>query len=242
MAFWGKLVTAVRGAVNEAGQAAADSQAFRILDQEIRDAEAELAKAKQNLASVMGEKMGVERRVRSLQEKIAQHEGYAMQAINQGEEGLAMEIANKIAELTQELEAQNAIMQGFTDSVNQLKQAIRQTERNIKTMQREVNMVKATESVQRANAAVAEQFSGVDSAATSASETLARIKAKQQERADRMAAARELNFEEAGGDLQAKLQAAGIAGTDNPSAQDILARLKQRSPVVAIAHQPSSGG
>ncbi len=240
MGFWGKLVTAARGAVNEAGQAAADSQAFRILDQEIRDAEDELAKAKQNLASVMGEKMGVERRVRSLQEKIAQHEAYAVQAINKGEEALAMEIANKIAELTQELEAQNAIMQGFTDSINQLKHAIRQTERNIKTMQREVNMVKATESVQRANAAVAEQFSGADSAAQSASETLARIKAKQQERSDRMAAARELSFEEAGGDLQAKLQAAGIAGTSSPSAQDILARLKQRSPAVAIPHQIAS--
>lgn len=231
MAFWSKLVTAVRGAVNEAGEAAVDNQALRILDQEIRDAEAELSKAKENLAAVMAEKIGVERRVHALREKIAQHEGYAIQALNKGEEALATELATKIAEHEEELTAQTAVMGGFTDNIHQLKQSIRQTERNIKAMKREVNVVRATESVQKANDAVTSSYSGADSAVRSASDTLARIKARQQQRADRSAAARALQHEESGGDLQAKLAAAGITSGGHAAAGDILARLKQRSQV-----------
>ncbi|MBK1648574.1 PspA/IM30 family protein [Rhabdochromatium marinum] len=228
MAFWSKLVTAVRGAVNEAGEAAVDSQAFRILDQEIRDAEEALGLAKQDLAAVMAEHMGVERRVQALQESITQHEGYAMQALDKGEDLLAGEIAGKIAEFEQELAAQSAIMDGFTENIRQLKHSIRQTERNIKAMRREVHMIKATEAVQNANDAITTRHAGATSAATSASETLARIKSRQQQRADRAAAARTLHQEEQGADLHAKLQAAGITPSGTSSAHDILARLKQR--------------
>ena len=41
-----KLWTALRGAANEAGEAAVDANATRILDQEIRDADAELRDAR----------------------------------------------------------------------------------------------------------------------------------------------------------------------------------------------------
>jgi hypothetical protein len=39
-ALWRRLVTAVRGGVSELGEAIADSQALRILDEEIRDNDA----------------------------------------------------------------------------------------------------------------------------------------------------------------------------------------------------------
>ncbi len=45
MSVWGKLFSAVRGGINEAAESAADTQALRILDQEIRDADNALRKA-----------------------------------------------------------------------------------------------------------------------------------------------------------------------------------------------------
>ncbi|RMS55096.1 hypothetical protein ALP66_05573, partial [Pseudomonas amygdali pv. photiniae] len=44
--IWKKLVTAVRGGASEVGESIADANAIRILDQEIRDADNALVKAR----------------------------------------------------------------------------------------------------------------------------------------------------------------------------------------------------
>ena len=45
MSVWKKLITAVKGGANEAAQSVVDSQAIRILEQEIREAKEELRKS-----------------------------------------------------------------------------------------------------------------------------------------------------------------------------------------------------
>ena len=50
-----KLLTAMRGSVNELGEAVVDTQGNRILEQELRDSEQELKQAKQELAGLMAE-------------------------------------------------------------------------------------------------------------------------------------------------------------------------------------------
>ena len=45
MSVWRKLVTAVKGGATEAAQTVVDSQAIRILEQEIREAKDELRKS-----------------------------------------------------------------------------------------------------------------------------------------------------------------------------------------------------
>ncbi|MGL5553451.1 MAG: PspA/IM30 family protein, partial [Plesiomonas shigelloides] len=52
MSIWKKLFTAVKGGVNEAAETIADSQALRILDQEIREAKEELRQSDSALASI----------------------------------------------------------------------------------------------------------------------------------------------------------------------------------------------
>ncbi len=225
--IWKKLVTAMRGAATEAGEAVVDNQALRILDQEMRDARTQLDKARESLTGVMAEQMSVKRKVNQLRRSIEEHEGYAARALDKGDEALALEIAGKIAEFSGELEANEQLLQGYTGNVAQLKQTISETERNIKAMQREVSVVKSTEAVQKANAAVAAKFSGSDSAMRSATASLERIKAKQQTRSDRMKAAMELQRESSGEDLQARLKAAGIVG-GNASANAILEKLKAK--------------
>jgi len=227
MSIWNKIITAVRGAATEAGEAVVDSQALRILDQEMRDAKTALSEAKNNLTTVMAEKMGIERKVKDLQGMVSEHENYVAQALNTSDEALALEIAEKIAEFTTDLESQQELLSSYTANVNQLKQTIKETERNITAMQREVSVVKSTAAVQKANDAVAAQFSGSNSSMRSATDSLQRIKDRQQKKTDKRKAAMELDNASSGSELQEKLKAAGIV-KGNTSANAILERLKNK--------------
>ncbi|VAW65338.1 PspA/IM30 family protein, partial [hydrothermal vent metagenome] len=81
MSIFKKLFTAVRGGATEVGEAIIDTQAIRILEQELRDSKTALNEAKTNLTAIMAEKMGIDRKVKDLGGKITEHEGYAMQAL-----------------------------------------------------------------------------------------------------------------------------------------------------------------
>ena len=89
MGLFTKLFTALRGAGTEVGEAIVDSQAMRIMDQEMRDARGHLDEAKENLAKVMAEQIGVEREVNRLKKQVAEYEGYVQQALDKGDENLA---------------------------------------------------------------------------------------------------------------------------------------------------------
>ena len=227
MGIFDKLFTAIRGAVNEAGEAAIDTQALRILDQEMRDSRKHIDEAKENLAKVMAEQMGVERNVKSLRKSIKEYEDYAIQALDKGEDTLALELSEKIADLENQLEAEQSVLDSYNANINDLKQIIRNTERNIKAMEREINVVKTTESVQKASSAAATKFSGSNSALRSATESLERIKKKQQQRTDQMKAAMQLQRNETGDDLQARLKSAGIV-KGNASSNAVLERLRAK--------------
>lgn len=224
-----KLLTALRGAATETGEAIVDSQAIRILEQEIRDAKEHLNTAKESLTEVIAEQMAVQRKVNDLQASIREHEQYAKQALEKNDETLVLEIAGKIADLTNEREAQTAVLDSFNNNITTLKQSIAATERNIQSMDRELTLVKTTDSVHKANEAVAARFSGSRSALRSATESLERIKAKQQKKVDQMQAALEIQREENGDKLQLKLQEAGII-TQKASAASVLEQLKAKLP------------
>ncbi len=165
MTVWSKLLSALRGGANEVGEAIVDSQALRILDQEIRDADVELRKSREALASIM-----------------ARH---------------------RLAQVSQ-------------------------AEGNIRQLKQQVDTVKATESVQKAQMAVAQRYGNSKSKLQTAVDSLERIKQRQAERAATMDAAAELASAAAPDDaLDAKLRAAGIKASGN-SVDGVLARLKEK--------------
>lgn len=227
MAILAKLFTAMRGAATEAGEAVVDNQALRILDQEMRDADKELNEAKSQLTEVMAQRRGVEREVERLKSAVAEHEDYAAKALDKGDETLATEVAGRIAHFEEELQLQEQALAQYESGVNQLKRSIKATERNIAAMKRQVSMVKATERVQKASAAASARFSGSSTAMSSATDSLERIKKRQQQRTDRMEAASQLATETEGADLDKRLREAGIVKT-GPSGSDVLARIKAK--------------
>ena len=227
MAILAKMFTALKGGATETGQAIVDHQALRILDQEMRDADKELNAAKFQLTEVMAQRRSVEREVARLKSAIAEHEDYAAKALDKGDEALATEVAERIAQYDDELKLQEQAHAQYDAGVNQLKRSIKATERNIAAMKRQVSMVKATERVQKASVAANARFSGTATSMSSATGSLERIKKRQQERADRMEAAAQLANETEGGDLERRLKDAGIV-SDGGGASDVLARIKAK--------------
>ncbi len=227
MSIWAKIATAVRGGASEAGEAIVDHQALRILDQEIRDADNDLIKSKEALTGIIAKRKLADKKVESLKASMEEYEGYAIQALDKGDEGLAGEIAEKIAGLETELLGEEGVAKSYADSEAQLRRAVAQTEGNLKRLKQQVDTVKATEKVQRAQAAVAARHSGANSSMRSAVDSLERLKTRQTERAAQFEAASELAESTEEVSLQDKLKSAGIVD-GGAKGGDVLARLKAK--------------
>ena len=224
MSVWGKLFTAVRGGVNDAAEAAADSQALRILDQEIRDAENSLRKARSDLAGIMAGAKRLEKRVAELNDKSERDVASARAAMEAGREDLARGLAQRIADTRNEAARDEADLERLQAQQQTMMRTVQETQARIDTMKREVESVKATASMQKAQSAIASSQSGVNSKLGNAMDSLERIKRKQEETAMRIEAGDELAAIDGGSDLDRQLLEAGI-GRSSGSADDILAEI-----------------
>lgn len=220
-------MTAVRGGATEVGEAIVDANSTRIFEQEIRDAENHLTKAKRDLTGVMAQQMAASREVDRIKREITEHEGYAVQALEKDDETLALAVAEKISALESELSAQQQALDSFQGNANRLKELVKKSERQVQEYKRQLSMVKTTESVQKATSAITDNFSSSNSKLLNAKDSLERIKAKQQKFDDQLKAAEVLESENSDNSLEAKLKAAGISGNEN-SANSVLERLKAK--------------
>lgn len=228
MSLLKKIVTALRGGASEVGEAIVDSQALRILDQEIRDADNNLIDARNQLVKIMAKHKTAQQRITEFDKTIGDWEQKAIAALDKGEEGLAHECAARIADLTNQRDSEQALADQFGASVATLTATVSKTEAQIKGLKQQVDLVKARESVQRAQVSAASATGGANGSLETAVGSLDRIKKRQSERAAELEAAAELAGKADGSDLEARLKAAGI-GASNSGADDVLERLKAKA-------------
>jgi phage shock protein A len=237
MSILAKILTLFRGTANEAGQAVVDRNAIRILDQELRDSTSELAKSKQELTKVMAQRQLAANRGSALLDKRREYEGYVQGALAKGDEGLAREVAGKLAEVERDLQAEADNVQALDASIGSLKDAIRSTETQLTRLKQQIDTVKATEAVQRAQSAVSARHSGANSKIGTALDSLERIKQRQEEQGARFEAAKQLEQETGDGDLKSRLAQAGLVH-DPSNVDGILERF--RKPQEAVLLEDSS--
>ncbi|TRX53891.1 PspA/IM30 family protein [Thalassomonas sp. M1454] len=227
MSIFKKIMTAIRGGATEIGEGIVDANSTRIFEQEIRDAEHHLTKAKRDLTAVMAQQMSANREVDRLKRDIAEHEGYVAQALEKNNEALALQVAEKVASLESELSTQQQALDSFSANADRLKELVKKGERQVAEFKRQLSMVKTTDSVQKATSAITDNFSSSSSKLLSAKDSLERIKAKQQKFDDQLKAAEVLESESSDSSLEAQLKAAGIGQQDN-SANSVLERIKAK--------------
>jgi len=224
MSVWGKLFTAMRGGANEAAESVVDSQAMRILDQELRDADNALRQARSDLAGMMATAKRIEKRIEDNRAKEDRDIQNARSAMNAGREDLARGLAERVATVRAELQRDEADHANMQQQQQAMLRTIKETEHRIAAMKREVESVKATDSLQRAQKAIASSHAGVNSRLGSAVGSLERIREKQAQLGARLEAGQEMAAIESGADLDRQLLEAGIGGRTS-NADDILAEI-----------------
>ena len=225
MSVWKKLVTAVKGGANEAAEAIADSQAIRILEQEMREARDELRRSDNALTQIMAKRKLSEQKTTTIQQSIAEYESHALAAHEKGDQQLALDCAEKVVELRGQLDSEQQYLDQFAQSEATLRNNISQAKSNVRRMEQQIDMVKATESVQKAQVAVSSSHIGANSKMKTAAESLGRIQEKQKQRQAELEAASELATDDSGEALDQRLRQAGITGSGKSSAADELERL-----------------
>ncbi|MBX8567777.1 PspA/IM30 family protein [Pseudomonas cichorii] len=226
--IWKKLVTAVRGGASEVGESIVDANAIRILDQEIRDADSALVKARDGLITIKAKHKLSAQRLEEHATSIANWENRALQALNKGEESLAVECAAKVAEIEALRDQEQELADQFNKQINLLQDQVLKAESRIKGLKQQVEMAKARETVQKARVATASATGGASGSVENAVSSLARLKQRQDEQDAKLEAAEEMASQSSGSDLERRLQDAGI-GAKNGGAEDVLARLKVRN-------------
>ena len=137
MNIWAQMMTALRGGVNEVGEAIVDSQALRILDQEVRDTNEGLKQSKGELAAIMASQKLSEEKCTSLVTVIAEHESYVIKALEKNNEPLALEVAEKVANLESQLDGEKQSCTSFESNVLQLRSVITFTALSLKRLKPE---------------------------------------------------------------------------------------------------------
>ena len=227
MNIWSKMITALRGGVNEAGEAVIDAQALRILDQEIRDASEELNKSRDGLASIIAQQKLAEENVNTLKADIKKNEGFILTALEKKDNELAEEVAIRVANYENKLESETDAAKRFKAQADTFRKSINTAEMQIKQLKQQTETVKATEAVQRAQKVVAQRHNGSNSKLRTALDSLDRIKENQKLTDAKMSAAQEMAQESGGTSLDQKLEKAGITGATK--AQDVLDRIKAKA-------------
>lgn len=227
MSVWKKLVTAVKGGATEAAQAVADGQAIRILEQEIREAKEELRKSDHARTQILAKCKLSQQKVDSFNQSITEYEAHARKAVDTDRQ-LALDCAQKVSELREQQQSEQAYLDQFRSSEKQLAANIAQAKANLRRLEQQVDMVKATETVQKAQVSVSSRHMGANSKMKTATESLARIQERQKLKNAELEAAEELAQSESTDDLESRLASAGIKGGQS-SADDELSRILGKS-------------
>jgi len=226
MGILSQLFTAIKGHATEAGEAIVDANSLTILDQELRDADAEIRKSKDNLTSVMAKRRMTSDRSNEKKAKVKEYEGYIQAALAKSDEALATEVATKLSGLEGEIATDDGLVAEYDTSIDSLRKSISEADDRIKRMKVKVDVVKAREHVIKASQAASAANSGANSKVAGALESLDRIQNSQAMRQAKLEAANDMAKEGSDAGLEDRLRAAGIV-PGAASAQDVLARFRK---------------
>lgn len=221
MSILSKLFTLFRGGATEAGQAVVDANALRILDQETRDAQAALTRSRDDLAKLMAQRKLKSDSAEANRRKLGEYEGYMQAALQKNDEALQLEVAQRISDLEAKLGEDDKVITEYDASIAKLRTAVAQGERGLERLRAQIDTVRATESVQRAQATIAARHSGTNAKMRTALDSLERIKQRQAETGAQIEAADQLQAET--GDEGLKKRLFG----ENSGAEAVLARYRK---------------
>ena len=149
MSIWSKLSALFRGAAHDGAQTVVDANALRILDQEIRDADNAQGKARDELAKLVARRRALETEVAQLTDQSRKYESSARAAMNKGDQALALEVAQRIADLEKDAGQKSTQMNELRAAEEKLRTVIAQTYTKVEALRREIEMSRSTRASRR---------------------------------------------------------------------------------------------
>jgi phage shock protein A len=227
MGILSNIVKAIKGGANEMGETIVETQAVRIYEQEIREAEEAIGKAKKSLTGLKATEIALKRKLNGFETDIADYEGKAMQALESGQEALAIEVAEHIAELEAERDETSTEYNRLKEEVNGINRMIKKRDKTIHKNKRELEKVKTINELQKATSSISSNIAATNSTEHRVSKALDRVKAKQARYKDEMAAGDWMADENGTSSIDSKLAASGI-GKSGQTGNSVLERLKAK--------------
>ena len=224
------LFTLGKSFISQAEESIEETQGVRMLEQHIRDAKAELDKAGKSRVDLLARVKLSHDKLKDLRERKASLEARALEALSKNvNPSLINEVAEEIARLENLITAEEQVLSNLEVSRDGVEKAVTATAQRIAQFEQQMEVVKATEAMQRAQQqAVTTSTVGASSSVSTAAESLKRLQTRQAERQARLDAAAQLEKVADGRDLDEKLAEAGIGVSNKSSAQDVLARLQRQ--------------
>jgi len=220
-----KMMTAIRGVGREAAEDFVDANGLRIFEQEIVDCERGIVEAKFNLSQVVAQRLKIEREKSILEENHSLREDQAKQALSDHKEDIALELSELIAEQEHRLDGYSSSIQRLKDHEEKLHDILKKAVTQIKEYKHELIMAKATDSAQQASTLLSSRTNKIGSKVIDMQESLARIKARQENFEDTDLAWGMIEDQFSKRSLDEKLQDAGISSSES-KASEVLLRLK----------------
>lgn len=219
MRIMAKIATAFRGGVRESAEVIIDANSLRIFAQEIHECDNHVRNTKQQLASIIAEKRRIEREIVSNQESIFQYEKRIAKLLQQDDEEAALSIARHLS--TKEVLLNRNQKHGLQlqNHEDRLQKTLQTMIHRLDHFRSEYRMAKSTGRMQSAQSKLASHREGTVSRFGDMQDSLDRIREKQMQFSDELAAMDQINANLSGESMDDE---AGL----NTSGNEILNRIK----------------
>lgn len=214
-----KLVTALRGGIRETAEVVIDANDLRIFAQEIYECENSISQSKQQLASIMAEKMRVHREIKAIQDSIEKYEERIVNLLETDEKE-ALNIAELVSEKEAYLDRHQKNYHTLKSHEEKLQYTLKKMVGRLETYQAELRMAKATSKMQTVQSKLNNSNISTVTRFSDMQDSLSRIQERQQIFADEMDAMDKIDAHLSG--QQSDLDEIKL------SAKEVLDRIKKR--------------
>ena len=222
--MFGTLRTLITGANARAEEQLRDTYSVELIDQKIRESEADLKAAKLTLASLIQRQRAETRQIDSLEARIADLLGRAKQALDGDREDLAQTAAQAVAEMENELTLRRQTLERLDRRTLQLHQSVAAASRRIIDLKQGAMTARATKREQTMQRRLNTHLAG-DSPMDEAEALISRV-LEQDDPFEQGAILREIDGELGHATIGEDLADAGFGARCRSSAGDVLNRLK----------------
>ena len=188
-----KLATATRGRTRECLEQAVDANAVRIMGQEIYEAQAQIRQAKQHLASVIADKLRLQRELSQQQQKQQMLEQTIREHLQTGQEQKALQWAETLATHEALLAQTQQHFQQLQDYEQRLLQDLKASSAQLEYYCHALRMAKNTQHAQRAQELMCQQLYGQSHDFSRIQDSLERIQSVQHAKADKLQALEQID-------------------------------------------------